>query len=241
MHLSTNLRRDTFGFSHIFIIFLIVVVGSIGFIGWRVMHPASKPAAANVAATQPEKKRAALPKIPAARLPSGYIEYKNTADGYTFAYPGSWGELDPAGLYSPYVDNQAVGVSWIQGRLAVQATPATDFTIGASKYGATIKPLLQGENISWEVVSVNPAETNYSAGDPYTVTSRTNPHGIKIYDLTWSDEGATHARRVFKSGGKLVVISLPAILRQYMEQVPVEDMAEYNETARNIADSIKLL
>lgn len=77
-----------YGFSHIAILLVIVILGGIGITGWKVYET-------NNAVKQPEPANVSIPVVKQNELaiPKGFVEYKNEELGFKFAYPKEWGSV----------------------------------------------------------------------------------------------------------------------------------------------------
>jgi hypothetical protein len=244
------MKTNQKGFSAVEGLLIFVVVGLIGFVGWYVWHSKNSTknssTTSSTTSTQPTTKDT-TPKKEEFKLPEGYISYKSSSPGFSMAYPKDWGDLaaptDSNLGYTAatkYIDNKTIGDSWLQGYFGYSLSDKSTFKISTKKYGATVAPTKSGSGYTWKVVEVNPADTTDKVGDTYTVKTLTSTSGVTLYDFSWQDEGATHSTFVFEANNKFVTVSLPAILRQFMDTVSAKDMDLYNTIAKNIQSSVAL-
>lgn len=99
------------GFAAIEVVGILVLIGIVGFVGWRVYDASQNSGKSYDSASQSDpslttkKKSSTITPPPADqpspyKVPDGYTEYKNTTLGFKFAYPKSWGtaklQSDPA-------------------------------------------------------------------------------------------------------------------------------------------------
>lgn len=104
-----KIRKFEQGFSHLAILLIVLVLGVVGYAGWRVYQSSqeedSSQQAAAPAAAEPEAEGAG-----GCVAPEGYVTYTNEEIGFCFAYPEGWGEValhdgvvdpdyEPAGSY----------------------------------------------------------------------------------------------------------------------------------------------
>jgi hypothetical protein len=101
-------RNTQAGFSLPHVLLLLLLIGIIGFTGWRVYDAQKKTSKTldNAANSQNDVK--AETKKPAAAMvvPEGFVEYKNQELGFQFAYPKEWGEAKTEkGPETPHLAN----------------------------------------------------------------------------------------------------------------------------------------
>lgn len=88
-----KLTKNQSGFSHILLVLLLVVVlGGIGFAGYKVYDSKKAKPAAQTSNTPVTEKKDEIKKEES-KIPEGFVEYENKDLGFTFAYPKEWGEV----------------------------------------------------------------------------------------------------------------------------------------------------
>ena len=82
------------GFTGLEIILLVVVLGGVGFVGYRAYQaqPGKAPAQEKVQPTQNKE-------VSKSSIPEGWIEYKNEEFGFAFAYPQAYGSVQATPTY----------------------------------------------------------------------------------------------------------------------------------------------
>lgn len=181
------------------------------------------------------------------QLPEGYTTHTDSDTGIMISYPANWGSLAPPTASMPsytkatsYIDKISVGESLLNGYFGYKLHDIKGFTIPATKYGATVAPTKTNEGYIWNVTEVTLADAKEKVGDVYKVNTTMNASGVTLYDFSWQDEGATNSRFLFEIGDKFVVVSLPPVLREFMDPVPATDIELYNTITKNIKNSIQL-
>ncbi len=81
-----TLKQNQSGVAHLAAIVIVILVAGLGFAGWRVYDLQNKNDILSKNTSQPEV------KTETAKVPEGYVEYKNNELGISFAYPKEWGQ-----------------------------------------------------------------------------------------------------------------------------------------------------
>lgn len=231
------------GFGAVETLLVLVAVGFISITGWylwHTKHSADKPIAAGSSSS--EKTKTQPPTVNNKKLPVGWQEYSNTTYGVRFGYPSEWGQLKGAtgdqskALLSLYTDNINETSKEIQGNVSFAIYPANTYTLVTEKYGATIKPMNNGD---WQIVDVNPAsESKYKIGDTYDLQTKQKVNGGFVYILTSADEGCTFKRYIFILKDNYGELSIPALCSQ--DAVAATNQAEYDTITSNITSSVAI-
>lgn len=240
-----KIKRSENGFGVAGLLTVIVAIVLVAGSGWYVFNKRQEPTQQVQA---PSKKTVDTPKNVAV-IPAGYKKYTSTEHGFSYAYPAEWGELkawDDSTRYGyTMATNELKAVpitsAVLTGHNAYTVSDKADFIITAQKYGATVKAVKDGQGYSWVATEVNPADTTHKVGDTYEIPIIKTTSGAEIYDFTWSDEGATHARFVFKPKDRFVTITLPYIWSgEGMEGTTKAEADAYSALSRKIMDSLTI-
>lgn len=241
------------GFSLPHVLLVLVLVGIVGFAGWRVyearketdksLDNASK---ANEIVEEEQKQQAK----PAYKIPEGYIKYENKDLGFSFAYPKEYGALsvqppvnqvkilqsqEPSSPYGP----------GIAGKFQVYTYASPSQEITSRKYG----PKITLQNGKWIVTQANQADiTGNKVGDVYKDFDKKEPaaqtnDGLTVYTLVSPDEGTKKYRLVLVANNMLHEIYTPAFSDGTYANFgdrPPNDPAKFNELLKNVTDSIHL-
>ncbi len=85
-----KITKSQTGFTPLHALLLLVLLGIIGFTGWKV-YDAGKSAETTSSNTVTPAANQAQQQPPVSTIPEGFVEYKNDALGFKFAYPKEWG------------------------------------------------------------------------------------------------------------------------------------------------------
>ncbi len=82
-----KLSKSQAGFTAVHMLLILVLLGIIGFTGWKVYDAgkSAKPAESSTATPAVKKEES--------KIPDGFVEYENKELGFKFAYPKDWGEV----------------------------------------------------------------------------------------------------------------------------------------------------
>ncbi len=101
-----NMKSNQRGFGAVEVALIIVLVGIIGFTGWRV-YSANKEVSEldrqlrSQSTTSPATKKQATQETNQSSVPAGWKEYANSQLGFVFSYPESWGEVTQTAANNP--------------------------------------------------------------------------------------------------------------------------------------------
>ncbi len=203
------MKNNQKGFSIIEIVLVIAVVGLLGTVGLLVYKGHKKTTTpASVAKTSTPA--AATPTGPVfATLPSGWIEYKNEANGFRMGYPKEWGVISKVDAETQSTPAYRDNTKNLQGKMVLITSKKEGFTVSAAKYGATIKPSADGT--SWIVASENPAAADkYKVGDTYkTTTFKVN--GGTVININVTDEDCTLPHWLVTTKTAYIQVLLPEL------------------------------
>jgi hypothetical protein len=87
-----KIHKSQTGFSPVHVLLLLILVGIIGFTGWKV-YDANKSASNTDSSAPAKANNVAVTPPTQATIPEGFVEYKNDELGFKFAYPKEWGEV----------------------------------------------------------------------------------------------------------------------------------------------------
>lgn len=142
------------GFSPAYIVLGLVILGSIGLIGFLVL--ASQPGTDNalVPLDNPDSNKAAPePSAPDDGVPDNFSVYADVKLGFSLAYPQAWGDLQPMPgstavleLMTPKVNSYSLAEA-----LEVQAQKTADFRVRANDLSVVVRPNSNGGGYDWIV------------------------------------------------------------------------------------------
>jgi hypothetical protein len=204
-------RLNENGFSAVEIVLIIAVIGLVGVSGWLFVDRQKDKPSDSTTSSQPENNKSteSTTKTPGPTfnpLPNGWVEYKNNEKGFRFGYPGEWGTLKGSPLST---DDYKDDSKNLQGRVIAEVSAKANYSVIASKYGATVKPSSDGK--VWVVSEENPAAVDgYKVGDTYK-TKDIKVNGGTVIDLTIRDEDCTLPRYLLTLKDSYVLVSIPEL------------------------------
>jgi len=234
--------RDEKGFGLPHVLLLVIVVGLVVFVGWRVSdlkNSKTTTSSASQSSTTETVDRSYT-------MPKGFTVAKLSDSTISIAYPTDWGTLGPVSKANEATFTDAttltdvsIGSEKLDGTLRVSLFPLQGFSIIAAKYGATVEAVKNATGYSWKVVSVNPADTTDKVGDTVNYHAITTKQGLTAYDFTWSDEGTNHSRWVVLTPRGFLEIDLPAELQAGdRSDTGASELDLYKATSGNILNSV---
>lgn len=229
------------------IIFIIAVLGGIGWFVWNKQNDSAAPKSNNTQATNTNKPSKSKTKT----MPVGFRTYTSSEGAFSFAYPSGWGDLeqaaDQSGLTAKTPQFPDNGYAFNESRLSpyfaydVQPKDGATITI---KYGPTMKSQVQNGKVTWLITDVNPADTTHKIGDLYKPECFTSSANIVMCDFSFADEGTYYGRWIFTSGDKLITVTMPNIWATSGESmpkaVPDTDLTAYKDLMKSIQETVTL-
>ena len=225
---------------------ILVIVGLLGFTGWYVLQAkrsTDKSLLPSSSATPKFKKKVVTQKA-AVQLPEGWINYEG--DGFTFGYPGSYGQFTArsttqvtGGIQAVLTSSQPAtalfkGIS-TAGLFVLDNYEATNAPIQSRKYGPTIKL----ENGKWLVTQSSSGDPkSYKIGDTYNEVTATQKSGTTVYTFTSGDEGNILHTLAFTAKGHLYTLQLPGFDTGTYASQTANDQKPYDQLSSQLADHI---
>jgi len=182
-------------------------------------------------------------------IPDGYMEYENKEQGFKFAYPSAVGELSSVNvsennqiiLYLNSTQHAGTITENTDGALYVSISKKADFSVGAFKYGPTIKPVGADGASLWQVAETNPATAStYKIGDTYDIKIAKQTGKLTIFDLSSDDEGCHSTRWIFEAKNAWVEIGLPAVCAEGIDTILQERLDNYKKEVTKILNTIDI-
>jgi type II secretory pathway pseudopilin PulG len=235
------MRKQQDGFSLPHILLVLVLVGIIGFAGWRVYESQkatnkSLDNAANASnVVKPGEKQAAEEY----KVPEGYTVYENKNLGFKFAYPEKWGQLqDKSGKF----ESSQISDGYIAGTLKISSSPIGNFVFEPVSKGAVVKAEVTGNDVAWKVSDPNTESEKYKAGDLYSAPKVIfERNSLKVYDFPNAHATASWRKFVFKVGDNFILIetpsSAPAVAGQTQAEfdaLVAKDQAVFDQIGKSI-------
>ncbi len=87
-----KIHKSQSGFSPVHVVLILVLVGIIGFTGWKVYDAGKPTKMVDSNAVTPDAKKESN-RAEENKIPDGFTEYENKDLGFKFIYPQSWGEV----------------------------------------------------------------------------------------------------------------------------------------------------
>jgi hypothetical protein len=207
-------KLNTKGFSVVEAALLVAVLGLLGFAGYTVLKK-DKPKQADNPSTQPTQ-QAKKTTAYTFELPSGYKYYEDTVNGFKFAYPSVYGNIEQKTdqIVGTYIGSSSLQNTFGPGIAGsfILLTHSLKDSITSRKYGPEIT-LKDGK-----LFVTKPSESDLNkqnVGDEYIdlnkkpVPTQTNGKVI-VYDIVGGDEGVTQHKLLFVSNSKLYELEIPS-------------------------------
>lgn len=245
-----NMRADSrsAGFSALHFLLVLVIFGIIGAAGWWVYNAQQEANATLDAATKsstpaPSQKTA---KPVAAKIPAGYLEYKNKEQGFSFAYPAQWGELKETQTLGAIARLQTPSKPYIgaaaeakdKTELTLHVNTEDDARIETSYNGAIVKPSISSSGVQWLVVAPK-NDKKLMVGDLYptdeTYAATKNKQGVEVYSFKLTDDKNDWQTLAFQVKDKFVTLSLPKAASTDANE------SDYGKTTQQIAGTVQRL
>jgi hypothetical protein len=85
-----NYKNSQAGFTPIHLLSILVLIGIIGFTGWRVYDAGKSTKSADSSSVVPIINNTPKPQSEQSNIPEGFVEYKDEKLNLTFIYPKTW-------------------------------------------------------------------------------------------------------------------------------------------------------
>lgn len=189
-------------------------------------------------------------------IPSNFKAYKNSAYGFSFAYPTSWGDMFGSGSGgasdSSFVFGQAtmeftqpIGNATLNNKLKFSMHVREGFSLPVNGNNNTVPyvmPIVNKQTgpYDWQYDNDTPASSGRSSGDRYKpVRTITSDGGVIMYDLSWTVPQGAQARWVFQiDENNFGFLSLPPIVKTDSVSVTQNDYQKYVALSTAIAKSV---
>ena len=239
------MRRSQSGFAVLEVLVLAVLIIGISFVGWYVWNSKHKKDAASMPKTNTSTAIKSEAKTTPYVVPEGYMAFKDSSLGFSFAYPGVFGDFgeqktDNGVTYRSTENVKSFGEG-ISGNFTLYSYSSAQQAITSRKYGPQIS-LRSGK---WIVTEANEADvTHNKVGDEYkdingNIIDRQTNAGLSVYTLISGDEGIDMDSLAFVAKGKLYVLALPEFDNGGYSGV-THDKTSFNTLLKNVRDSIRL-
>jgi hypothetical protein len=239
------------GFGLVGVLLVLLVLGVFGFAGWHffTLRQANEAGKANMAKQSATNGQAEKPvgHSEVSGIPDGYLQYKNTGAGFSFAYPKAVGTVSPFDsmdkdaylVFDRSAQTENDFSPHTQGTLQVMVQKSDGFVTGAGKYG----PSLEYDNGKWIVSSKNNGDVNhgtYQIGDTYPAKVARTIGSTLVYDFPLLDEGCHTQMWVFKHGAVFVTIGLPTVCADEMGDIPQDRLDAYQKVSDTVLGTLQI-
>lgn len=239
-------RQYESGFSALYLVIGLVVLGLLIAIG-VVVSGAQSPTSTLVPIEGPVVPTAP-PSAPrtADSLPDGFVAYTNAAVGFTFAYPSTWGGLQPVSEPSAVLKLSTAAISGLSlaDALQVRADKKASAQIPIGDKGVTIRPVDNGATFDWVVV--NRGTDKVAVGKSYTQSPTVVYRSGKavVYAMSGSRDNCTFTTWLFASQDNIIQLRLPSFCisdKVADADVQAGHKAQFDTVTKNMLQSITVL
>lgn len=241
--MSTRRNQAGFAVLEIFVLVLLIAgIGAVGWYVWRTHHKKDTVASVKTNTSASEKSKADATQYV---VPKDYVVFKDTTLGFSFAYPGVFGDFGEqktdSGVSYRTTENVKSFGEGISGSFTLYSYGSAQQSITSRKYG----PQISLQNDKWIVTEANEADvTHNKVGDEYkdingNILDRQTNAGLSVYTLISGDEGIDMDSLAFVAKGKLYVLALPEFDNGGYSGV-THDKTSFTTLLTNVRDSIRL-
>lgn len=233
-----KLKFSSDGF-HVFpAVAVLLVVGMIGLVGFRVFHLQSN------STTEGQGLGGTSRQVAVQVAPPTWKVFADKDIGVQFVYPQEFGvftEGPAGGSYEAVRTSARVSTSTmpgVSGAFSLKSYKKGVMETTPRRYGPTVE--LTGDG--WVVTKPSELDSRqYKKGDVYTELTRTNLHGLEVYSIETADEGIMSYALYFTTGGRLQVLEFPPFdSEQYSSTYNINDRGPYDAMYRQVLDSVRL-
>lgn len=241
-----KLQKYDQGFGVIEGLLIVVIIGILGFTGWYVLR-AKQTTDKNLqpsSSETPQYKKKLTPPKAAVALPDGWVKYEG--EGFSFGYPGAYGQFTAksstqiaGGIQAVLTSSQPAnpllkGLS-TSGLFVLDNYESTNASIPSRKYGPTIKL----ENGKWLVTQSSSSDVkSYKVGDTYNEVTATQKNGTTVYTFTSGDEGTIFHTLAFTAKGHIYTLQLPVFDSGTYSSQTANDQKPYDQLSSQLAQYI---
>lgn len=229
-----NFKKSQAGFTPIHLLLILVLIGIIGLVGWKV-YDAGKSVKPGDSSTTPEP----VTTKEDSKIPDGFEGYENKEKGFKFAYPQAWGKVteyniaevygQPSGEYGNKTPILELGFSNLKkyDRLTVWKKEMVSIS---TSFNAPSYCSFNTQTNKWEPVS-----GSYATAESCNKGTR-NIDSVTVYQFTKGALGAYGFIEVFELDNNFVEFSSNA---DYQQDFADNQQSGAPDLKPGVADRIK--